>query len=109
MDYGDYMKDIFLDKLNQFEDKEVIDELIKISEYKIYLLENKKSNSEIDEFIDDVMEKYKDEPIVSEYYSKDNYDIPSYNKYYYLGMIENMIIKYVTRNVHLSNINASEE
>ena len=108
MYYGDYMKDIFLDKLNQIKNEEVIDELVKVNKYKIYLIENNKSNHEIDKFIDDIMEKYSNESIVSEYYSEDNYDFSLHNKYYYLGMIENMIIKYVTRTIHISNINASE-
>lgn len=97
-----------LDTLNKIKDskekKEVIDELIKINNYKIYLLNGNQSNSEIEDFVRKIINKYRSEILVKDYYQSTDGDHLHINTYNNLDAIETVIYSYIERKVLVDNM-----
>lgn len=85
----------FLDCINDEKDKkEIFEELSKINKYKNYLLTNKTTSGEIQKFIIDTINKYREKIEVANYYTKPKDEI-SGNQYDTLCTLEAMIRQYV--------------
>lgn len=85
----------FLDCINDEKDKkEIFEQLSKINKYKNYLLTNKTTSDEIQKFIIDIINKYREKIEVANYYTKPNDEISS-NQYDTLCILEAMIRQYV--------------
>ena len=95
-----------LDLLNDVKEKtDIINELIKINEHKIYLLQNNnESNNEIETFIREIIDKYRKKLEVKDYYNsysgKDELDE---DRFQLLCIIERMIYNYVLRKIVMNN------
>ena len=84
----------FLDCINDEKDKkEIFEQLSKINKYKNYLT-NKTTSDEIQKFIIDIINKYREKIEVANYYTKPNDEISS-NQYDTLWTLEAMIRQYV--------------
>ncbi len=90
---------------NDKEKEEIIDEIIKINEYKIYILRNNSSNLKIRDFILNIINKYRNNIIVRDYYNSNDTDQILYNDYDNLCIIEVMIKKYIIRKIIIDNSN----
>ena len=96
-----------LDLLNDGKEKiEIINELIKINEHKIYLLQNNnESNNEIEEFIRETIDKYRKKIEVKNYYnSYSGKDELNEDRFQLICIIERMIYDYVLRKIVINNI-----
>ena len=90
---------------NDKEKEEIIDDIIKINEYKIYILKNNSSNLKIRDFILNIINKYRNNIIVRDYYNSNDTDQILYNDYDNLCIIEVMIKKYIIRKIIIDNSN----
>lgn len=85
----------FFDYINDVKDKkEVLEELSRINKYKNYLLTTKTTSDEIQKFIIDTINKYREKVEVANYYTKPKDEISS-NQYDTLCALEIMIKQYV--------------
>lgn len=79
------------------EKTEIINDMIKINDYKLYTIKNKAFNSEIQMFIKEIIDKYRYKIEVANFYNspngKDNIDC---NQYATLCNLEQMIVQYVS-------------
>ena len=98
-----------IEPLNNVKDeKEKIDlanEINKIDEHKTYILRNNSSNPEIRQFILDIINKYRNNAIVGDYYNSNGRDQIQVNDYHNLEIIERMISNYIIRKIILENSN----
>ena len=98
-----------IEPLNNVKDeKEKIDlanEINKIDEHKTYILRNNSSNTEIRQFILDIINKYRNNAIVGDYYNSNSGDQIQVNDYHNLEIIERMISNYIIRKIILENSN----
>ena len=98
-----------IEPLNNVKDeKERIDlanEINKIDEYKTYILRNNSSNPEIRQFILDIINKYRNNAIVGDYYNSNSGDQIQVNDYHNLEIIERRISNYIIRKIILENSN----
>ncbi len=86
-------------KINDLkEQRDIIDEIIKIKEYKDFLLVNPEyNNSTIQDFIKNITNKYRSKLEVNNYYTNEPGKDDIYgNQYNTLCTLENMIGQYVT-------------
>ena len=90
---------------NDKEKEEIIDDIIKTNEYKIYILKNNSSNLKIRDFILNIINKYRNNIIVRDYYNSNDTDQILYNDYDNLCIIEVMIKKYIIRKIIIDNSN----
>lgn len=90
---------------NDKEKEEIIDDIIKINEYKIYILKNNSSNLKIRDLILNIINKYRNNIIVRDYYNSNDTDQILYNDYDNLCIIEVMIKKYIIRKIIIDNSN----
>lgn len=91
------MKEI--EKLEEVEvlkdQKDVIDELIRIEKYKNELIANQEYNSEVQNFINETVNKYRYKIEVMNYYNKkDGTDDVNGNQYNALNTLKEMILQY---------------
>lgn len=94
-----------LDYLKDKEEKiNITNELIRINEYKIYILRNNSSREEIRNFIVGIINKYRKEIIVRDYYNSVGEDKILINDYDNLCLIEKMIKDYIIRKTKKDSI-----
>jgi SNF2 family DNA or RNA helicase len=75
--------------------KDVIDELIKIEKYKNELITNQEYNSKVQNFINETVNKYRYKIEVMNYYNKkDGTDDVNGNQYNTLNTLKEMILQY---------------
>mgnify|MGYP007056165909 CR=1 FL=1 len=86
------------------EQKDILKDLEKINEYKLYFLSTKSTTNEIKKFITDTIDKYRDRKLIlPDYYHSDK-DYISPNDLQMLLTIEEMIEQYVLRKVELDKM-----
>ena len=91
-------------KINDKQEQgEICNEIIKINEYKIFILKTNSTTNEINKFIIDVINKYRNKIEIIDFYQSPDGDKLCNNSFDNLCMIEEMIYNYVLRKV-LSNI-----
>ena len=92
-----------LDMINDTKEKEdIIKELIKIGEYKIYYLKTHSTTKEIDDFIKKTVDKYRNNIILKDYYCSDSDNLDT-DRFELLCLLEHMICNYVCRKIALDN------
>lgn len=98
-----------IELLNNVKDEnekiDLTNELIKINEYKNFILRNNSSNPEIKQFILDIINKYRNNAIVGDYYNSNSGDQIQVNDYHNLEIIERMINNYIIRKIILEKSN----
>ena len=74
-----------LELINEIKDtkekEELLNELTKIYEYKIFILRTNSTNNEIETFIKNTINKYRNELLVSDYYKSSDGDHISINTF----------------------------
>ena len=84
-----------IEEANDINDqKEVINEMIKIQEYKSYLYCNPRYSYEVQNFIIEIINKYRSKEEVKIYYNKPGGDNIDGNQYNTLCSLEGMITQY---------------
>ena len=98
-----------IELLNNVKDEnekiDLTNELIKINEYKNFILRNNSSNPEIKQFILDIINKYRNNAIVGDYYNSNSGDQIQVNDYHNLEIIERMINNYIIKKIILEKSN----
>lgn len=91
-----------INKIKDTKEKgEICDEIIKIYEYKIFIMKTNSITDEINKFIIDVINKYRNKIEVIDFYQSSDGDKVFNNAFDNLCMIEKMVYNYVLRKILL--------